>query len=110
MLTPDRPSLKALYYPYSFCTNETALKRLLLIFDTVCFIYPQSSGFAFADKNNSIGNYSLIVYQSYKQKQVFTGENFIDGNKMVKPDFDTGWIYLPILNSKGWLSQLTQNQ
>jgi len=35
--------LTALYYPYSRCTDETALKRLILLYDEVWFIDPVPS-------------------------------------------------------------------
>ena len=36
----------ALYYPYSRCLRETDLKRMLLIFDQICFVDPLSRDLA----------------------------------------------------------------
>lgn len=33
-------SLRALYYPYSRCFDETTLKRMILVFDTILFVDP----------------------------------------------------------------------
>jgi hypothetical protein len=46
MLLDEYTRINALYYPFSLCTNEIALKRFLLLFDTIGFIYPASSGLA----------------------------------------------------------------
>ncbi len=69
MLTHERPQLKALYYPYPLCTSERALKRLLLLFDTVAFINPQSAGFAFANVGQFQGP---LMFPTQSQSQVLS--------------------------------------
>jgi hypothetical protein len=36
----DRPTLKALYFPFSRCLSPLTLKRALLLFDEIIFIDP----------------------------------------------------------------------
>ena len=42
-------NLEALYFPFSLCDNELELKKMVLLFDKVHFIYPQSHGVGFTE-------------------------------------------------------------
>lgn len=58
-LTPSRFS--ALYYPYSRCLRETDLKRMLLIFDQICFVDPLSKDLAHWPGQYPVYNQSMHI-------------------------------------------------
>lgn len=62
--------ISVLYYPFSMCTDGLALKRLLLIFDKVAFMYPHSMGFAFANYEPTYIQYALDL----SRKPIFTDD------------------------------------
>lgn len=53
----ERP-LKAIYYPFSRCTDENTLKRAILLYDEVVFVDPKSS-------KVRAGLYSIENHQAY---------------------------------------------
>lgn len=52
-------NLEVLYFPFSLCDNEFELKKLILLFDKIHFIYPQSHGIGFAKHFPGYHQYSL---------------------------------------------------
>lgn len=93
----DNLKLSALYYPFSMCTDELALKRFLLIFDRVGFIYPSSSGFAFAKYEPVFrGQYVRMT----SRPQVFTTD-LDDVNIQERREFEPWVEMFAELESKG---------